>query len=961
MNSRVFKISILRVHLALALILATPVALLAQRSSNWRIYRASDGMQESICVGLSVSARGGLWVHHPDRSRVSWLDGYEVRKVSFPGLAASHLYEGRVGQIWAPYAGGVQEFKDGSWVRYPIEALAGKGESVLLPLRQGQVVALSPERLVSFTSEPTPEATTIRQSSATTLGHFTHIIRSRDGGAWIAGENGIGKFASIRPLDATTPLSEYVPEASVDLTNFTALAEDEDGNITAIAQSGDGKKAVVYWDQHQWTKLPMSVSDVIQAWRSSDGTFWELAPNALVHLRKVGSRWRAEDEVIAAHYYEAALDANGAFWVATSEGLYRYAPMLWQPAANLENTGSLNIAPANDQRLWCLSPTTLFGCNGTTWSSVPLPDELKNPNAPAETIQELSSKKVLVGAGDRLFIFDSATSRFSPLVHPANRRLKLVGATKEGAACLQVLSGNTEVHLETFDGQQFKPLLTISTNVVGDDIRFVFTAQNGNVWVSAEKELAYLEDGKWQKTDIGSTASGPVIAMLEVGPNKLWAAARDRIAQFNGKDWTVVRSGFDRVNGMIKGRDGSIWVASNNGVHHFYKGDWVANGFEEGLSSLAVQQVVEDSLGHVCAATARGLNTFHPEADTDPPEAMIQPIPAELISTEGNLSLEFSARDRWKQTPPDRLLFSYRIDEQDWSAFQTDRTVHFNELRGGKHFFQVRAMDRNWNIHTKPALLEFLVPVPWFRETRLVLIGGAAGLAVLFFAALAFNRHRQLVRSYAQVEKIVDQRTRELEKANRELFQSQKMNALGTLAAGIAHDFNSILSIIKGSAQIIETSVDNPEKIRTRVSRINTAVDQGAGIVKAMLGFSRSSDQQVVQCDLNPLVQDTIRLLGDRFQREVEVQFQPGENLPSVCVVPDFMQQIILNFILNAAESMPGNGKISVRTGRLTQLPTDMALTPEPAAAYAFVEVVDFGSGIAPEIMPRIFEPFFTT
>ncbi|MGZ4973184.1 MAG: hypothetical protein ACXWDN_10525, partial [Limisphaerales bacterium] len=72
MNSRVFKISILRVHLALALILATPVALLAQRSSNWRIYRASDGMQESICVGLSVSARGGLWVHHPDRSRVSW-------------------------------------------------------------------------------------------------------------------------------------------------------------------------------------------------------------------------------------------------------------------------------------------------------------------------------------------------------------------------------------------------------------------------------------------------------------------------------------------------------------------------------------------------------------------------------------------------------------------------------------------------------------------------------------------------------------------------------------------------------------------------------------------------------------------------------------------------------------------------------------------------------------------------
>ena len=116
------------------------------------------------------------------------------------------------------------------------------------------------------------------------------------------------------------------------------------------------------------------------------------------------------------------------------------------------------------------------------------------------------------------------------------------------------------------------------------------------------------------------------------------------------------------------------------------------------------------------------------------------------------------------------------------------------------------------------------------------------GLAVaLFFAGLAFNRHRQLLRSYAEVEEKVAQRTRELESANRQLLHSQKMNALGTLAAGIAHDFNNILSIIKGSAQIIEDNLDNPAKVSTRVNRINTVVEQGAGIVKAMLGFSRES------------------------------------------------------------------------------------------------------------------------
>ena len=197
-------------------------------------------------------------------------------------------------------------------------------------------------------------------------------------------------------------------------------------------------------------------------------------------------------------------------------------------------------------------------------------------------------------------------------------------------------------------------------------------------------------------------------------------------------------------------------------------------------------------------------------------------------------------------------------------------------------YFQVRAMDRNGNIDPKPALLEFVVTVPWYKEIRLVLIALAGAAVALFFAALAFNRHRQLLRSYAEVEKKVAERTRELEIASRELLHSQKMNALGTLAAGIAHDFNNILSIIKGSAQLIEENPDNPQKIRTRVDRIKTVVEQGAGIVNAMLGFSSGAGEQPGPCDLNAVVADTIKLLGDRFLREVEVKYEPAPDLPKI-------------------------------------------------------------------------------
>jgi signal transduction histidine kinase len=220
-----------------------------------------------------------------------------------------------------------------------------------------------------------------------------------------------------------------------------------------------------------------------------------------------------------------------------------------------------------------------------------------------------------------------------------------------------------------------------------------------------------------------------------------------------------------------------------------------------------------------------------------------------------------------------------------------------------------------------------------------------------------------LLHSYAEVEKKVAERTHELEITSRELVHSQKMNALGTLAAGIAHDFNNILSIIKGSAQIIEDNVGNSDKVRIRVDRIKTVVEQGAGIVKAMLGFSAGSGEEPAMCDLNAVVSDTIQLLGDRFQRDAAVLFTPEPALPQVPAVKEFVQQILLNFVFNAAEAETAakRKQIILSLRRAQRLPENLALAPAPAPDYVMISVQDFGSGIQPENLPRIFEPFFTT
>src|SRR5581483_1752354 len=544
---------------------------------------------------------------------------------------------------------------------------------------------------------------------------------------------------------------------------------------------------------------------------------------------------------------------------------------------------------------------------------------------------------------------------------------RALGLLKDGRLCLQLLNGDRETaadSLVALDGTRFEPLSVRNPNPA---IKWqaLFQAQNGDLWLSSEQATAVFNEDKWRvfsATGDKSTPEGGT-CFVELGDGRIWCATQELIWEFDGRNWSVLRRGFDRINHMLRSRDGSVWVASNSGLFRYFQDAWIENGLEEGLPSSAVRDIYEDQRGRLWAATPHGLSLFHPEADTDPPQTSVQlfPAPESSLTEGGTISLTFGGQDKWKYTPRERLLYSYRLDVRDWTPFQEMSRVSFSDLPAGKHYFQVRAMDRNGNIDLHGAHREFVVIGPWYHETRLVLISCAGGVAVLFFASLAFNRHRRLSRSSAEVERKVAERTRQLEIANRELVHSQKMNALGTLAAGIAHDFNNILSIIKGSTQIIEENLENPDKIRTRTDRIKLVVEQGAGIVKAMLGFSRDSGREPALCNLNEVVQDTLKLLGDRFLREVQIHSEAAPGLPAVLAAKDFIQQILLNFIFNAAESMESGKQIVLSTQLLEDLPADLVLMPVPASRYVSVSVRDTGCGISAENLPRIFEPFFTT
>jgi signal transduction histidine kinase/ligand-binding sensor domain-containing protein len=960
----------------------------AQVGLNWRVYKLADHLPESACIAVTVSPQGLVLARHYNLPGLTELDGYNVARLASPETGKNRVYQSAGGQLWTVAPEGLAELKEDGWVAHRVAGIAAqlqvlRGSVIdpipLKPVRQGLVLCLLTNELleVSFENPDQPRTEVLRLASRTGLKSFLGLTIARDGGLWISGERGLAKVpAPVRSLRPETEWQEFAWPEELPLVNLESPHEDPAGGVVGVGHcTTNEERLITYFDGQKWSVRSAGGKKVREAWVDADSSGWAMAIDSLIRWELNRPELSECDEVSARQYFDVALEAGGNFWLATSEGLLRHAAAIWRtpPAARGIGGGIPCLTSDTENRLWFAVPGRLATLDNGQLKHFPLPMTGNGPLQP-RLLFTLKSGSLLLAAGEaeagsaeELFIFHTGQEVFRR-VGDSGQQLKLLGEISEGNVCVQRLKtdGNGgQWDLERFDGRRFETIGEVpDPAAIGTNLYAAFGTQSGELWLSGSLGLAWFHEKGWR---IFSSAdkSNPegVLTFLELPEGKLWCGTADQIWEFDGRNWSAVRGGFDRINALGRTRDGSVWVATNNGLHRQFHGAWVENGIEEGLPTPAVRSICTDQRGRLWAGTARGLSLFHPEADRDPPQSLIRPL-SERGNTApegGFVTVNFSGQDKWKYTPRDRLLYSYRLDGHDWSPFQELTRAPFTDLPSGKHYFEVRAMDRNCNIETEAARLEFSVVLPWYRETRLVLIASAGAAGALFFAAIAFNRHRQLARSYAAVEQKVAERTRQLEVAGRELLHSQKMNALGTLAAGIAHDFNNILSIIKGSAQIIEDNLDNPEKVRVRADRIRTVVEQGAGIVQAMLGFSRESEVEPGPCDINGVVQETLKLLGDRFLHQIQVRFEPGEGLPAVLAPKDFIQQILLNFIFNAAESMMDEKVILLHTWNQACPLGQMVLAPEVAEKYVAVAVQDFGCGVPPENLGRIFEPFFTT
>ncbi|MFH0785060.1 MAG: response regulator [Pseudomonadota bacterium] len=245
------------------------------------------------------------------------------------------------------------------------------------------------------------------------------------------------------------------------------------------------------------------------------------------------------------------------------------------------------------------------------------------------------------------------------------------------------------------------------------------------------------------------------------------------------------------------------------------------------------------------------------------------------------------------------------------------------------------------------------------------------------------NAQKELQELNERLEDIVRERTSELLSANNQLkielaerlraeeekvnlqaqlHQAQRMESVGRLAGGVAHDYNNMLSVILGFTQMALDKIDQNSPLYNDLQEVLSAAKRSTGITRQLLAFARKQNIMPIILDLNTAVADMLKMLRRLIGENIDLTWQPDADLWMVKIDPSQIDQLMANLCVNARDAITGVGKITIKTGKVVFDSEYSVHHPRTKPGkYVFIEVGDNGCGMQKEIVDKIFDPFFTT
>ncbi len=236
---------------------------------------------------------------------------------------------------------------------------------------------------------------------------------------------------------------------------------------------------------------------------------------------------------------------------------------------------------------------------------------------------------------------------------------------------------------------------------------------------------------------------------------------------------------------------------------------------------------------------------------------------------------------------------------------------------------------------------------------------------VLAEAVSTASRGEALQVTVDQMKALVEEKDRLLDEKNVadvQLRQSQKMEAVGQLTGGIAHDLNNILTVITGTIEILAEAVAGQPELVAIAKMIEEAAARGGDLTQRLLAFARKQPLQPCEVDVNALVMEAAKLLRPTLGERIETHMKLAGDAWPALIDPSQLTNAILNLALNARDAMPEGGKLVIETSNVVLDDAYVSLNSDVVAGdYVMVAVTDSGHGIPAAILNKVFEPFFTT
>jgi two-component system cell cycle sensor histidine kinase/response regulator CckA len=357
---------------------------------------------------------------------------------------------------------------------------------------------------------------------------------------------------------------------------------------------------------------------------------------------------------------------------------------------------------------------------------------------------------------------------------------------------------------------------------------------------------------------------------------------------------------------------------------------------------------------------------------------------AELAKSVGELEAQIAERHAVEQALREseeryRILselssdfgFALRMDRDhrvqfDWASDAIRRVTGYEaqELNGSGWLSLTRTEDREGALARFDAALAGKAP-----DAEVPIVTKQGELRWVHFVADTLSSDEDgVTRIVCTGRDITERKRAEQEKRRLELHmrEVQRLESLGLLAGGVAHDFNNMLAVIRGNIRLARADLQSGASPERRLDRIQSAQEHAAALTEQVLTYAGKAAVKLRPLDLSRLTQEMLSLLEASLVEKGALELDLAEDLPAIEGDVTQMRQVILNLVANASEALgEGDGKVRVRTRLLVAEPlllSDSFGAPEPAAGeYVALEVSDTGEGIAPALRARVFEPFFTS